>query len=1244
LLARLKTCKVFTQVARKVLAMNMLNFVLKLAALFQLCNAHSRWVFPPMRPEEAPFYGGVKAGPCGGLGPSSMTTVLKPGWQTLEFEETINHDGTPWRISLGLANGVEEGFEDCILLNHLPHNDAPAQDPSGIKGYKVRVFIPDVKCDHCVLQLMNPMTDKVRPFPSYCLYDEDILEGCGWSSPCPGACFSTYHSCADVSIVGSAPRDTFTCQQPATWPYQEGRTNTPACKHADCRIINEHEYTQVDAVWEEPWLVDPSIPAEFKNPLAREPTVGGQCNWAYGEPGAINAAIANEDRRNLIVNGGGADSGEYPWQAQLGNRDAAGAWEDQCGASIIGQEWIITAAHCFDAVSEGDGAEYEYEDEYYYEDELPGEGGAGGAPAGGVDPNAYTEVALGMHSLYVPIVQAIIHPAYDPATLLNDIALVKVQPLPCDNPNIGAISLMDVGFDFSECTAFVTGTGATDGDATIYPDITFLNEVVTHAFTSEYCNANFPAVNPGIPNTQLCALSQNVVPMEDSCSGDSGGPLKIDAITDPDAHEYVLAGIVSYGNAELCATVGEPGFYTNVAAYKDFIQASFPGAIFKTMTECDKRVSFNEGPAAADTLLPTRYKGSCVYDISGTTQVLAPPVKIDATLCQAQCLGNAGCTAFSYNAQFGIEECTLYSGEHIYFGNDDVYSTCYVKSQPNIIDGAPPTTTFSTTFTPDPTVPPPDNIPTDTPENPIDPDGPVVECSNWDYGIPNSINDPHHGEDRRELIVNGDQTSPNEYPWQVQLGMMYPQEGWEDQCGATLIGREWVISAAHCFDTELDNGDLIKDPNSFEQVALAQHEVYKRVVAAYIHPDYDPYDETISNDIALLRIEPVDCDNDKIKAISLMNPGFLFTECTAFVTGTGALDGADTILPDLGELFEVVTRAFPSEDCNEFFDSDIPETQLCSLTEDVNNLEDSCQGDSGGPLKLDSNPEPDAHEYVLAGIVSYGDAELCATNGEPGYYTDVSYYKQWITSYHPESRWTTMETCDYRNSFNEGPSEGPDGLPILRSKGHCESGQGQVEILQGNLDNMDVFGCHELCKGNNECVAFSYDAEFGVETCALYGGSYRYTGNVDDVYATCYVMDSQQQEVINVDEDSDSGAAGMTAIVAVGIFLAIIAIAAYCYFSRSKDTSDFGGQAIDMAPTPGPQKIMTVSPPTMDYAYNTPPQTSPRQNIPVHAVTVNAPVGQYDQRQFDKVESDSIQYDFQGMWNGTRQGNQNMAY
>ena len=136
------------------------------------------------------------------------------------FEESIAHKGAPFRIAL--SNENEDEYESCVLLDHIPHNDnnSPVFGmPATYTKTYVTINIPDVQCDLCALQLVNPMTDKLAGAG---------MQNCTYDATCtdcpdkPGTCFSVYHSCANVRITGSVPRSSFRCPaQPADWPYAD---------------------------------------------------------------------------------------------------------------------------------------------------------------------------------------------------------------------------------------------------------------------------------------------------------------------------------------------------------------------------------------------------------------------------------------------------------------------------------------------------------------------------------------------------------------------------------------------------------------------------------------------------------------------------------------------------------------------------------------------------------------------------------------------------------------------------------------------------------------------------------------------------------------------------------------------------------------------------------------------------------------------------------------------------------------
>lgn len=155
-------------------------------------EAHFRLVYPQPRSQET----GIKSYPCGPdpfWGNGQATTTLSPGEVTIRWEETISHRGAPFRMALSW--GDDNKYDDYILLDHIPHNDAGSASYSSPKKYAYRIMIPDVQCERCSFQIVNPMTDKI-PSGSSCSYPTGT-----------NVCFSVYHSCANVKITGSTPID-----------------------------------------------------------------------------------------------------------------------------------------------------------------------------------------------------------------------------------------------------------------------------------------------------------------------------------------------------------------------------------------------------------------------------------------------------------------------------------------------------------------------------------------------------------------------------------------------------------------------------------------------------------------------------------------------------------------------------------------------------------------------------------------------------------------------------------------------------------------------------------------------------------------------------------------------------------------------------------------------------------------------------------------------------------------------------
>uniref|UniRef100_A0A8C9P848 trypsin n=1 Tax=Spermophilus dauricus TaxID=99837 RepID=A0A8C9P848_SPEDA len=215
------------------------------------------------------------------------------------------------------------------------------------------------------------------------------------------------------------------------------------------------------------------------------------------------------DDDDKIVGGYTCAKNSLPYQVSLN------AGYHFCGGSLISDQWVLSAAHCY---------------------------------------KRRIQVRLGEHN--IDIIQ---HPNFDKDTLNNDIMLIKLTSLVTISSRVSTLSL-PTSCPSAGTQCLVSGWGNTVSSGKVYPsllqclDAPVLSDTACHkAYPGRFTNNMFCLgfLEGGKDSSLSFPLAQ----------GDSGGPVVCNG---------ELQGIVSWGLG--CALKGKPGVYTKVCNYLDWIQ------------------------------------------------------------------------------------------------------------------------------------------------------------------------------------------------------------------------------------------------------------------------------------------------------------------------------------------------------------------------------------------------------------------------------------------------------------------------------------------------------------------------------------------------------------------------------------------------------------------------------------------------------------------------------------------------
>uniref|UniRef100_A0A0A9WLD9 Plasma kallikrein n=1 Tax=Lygus hesperus TaxID=30085 RepID=A0A0A9WLD9_LYGHE len=233
------------------------------------------------------------------------------------------------------------------------------------------------------------------------------------------------------------------------------------------------------------------------------------------------------------------------------------------------------------------------------------------------------------------------------------------------------------------------------------------------------------------------------------------------------------------------------------------------------------------------------------------------------------------------------------------------------------------------------------------------------------------------------------QTFYGEVPWMVRI----LADG-RFVCGGTLIGKQSVLTAAHCLtnSTVKDWSVEVGEWNASSQIEPNPTQKQKAATVV-IHKDFNILNS--ANNIALIFVNNPFILSETVGLMCLADTVDMIKPSSCFAAGWGK-DGQGRKYEYSPILRKVNLPVLSNDDCQKKLRTtslgdrfELMPSFVCAGGVDER---DTCQGDGGGPLYCQMNNEP--NRFALYGIIAWG---MGCGESNPTVFTSVPHYIGWIT-------------------------------------------------------------------------------------------------------------------------------------------------------------------------------------------------------------------------------------------------------